>query len=484
MPQAQGIPSGLAAQLLERTRFSGYAGLPHDVQRVARDCLTDWLACTLAGLSEPAAVIVSAAALEEGAHAQASFVGRGVRGSVSQAALVNGTASHALDFDDVNLAVPGHLSVVILPAVLALAEHRGASGAQALAAFVAGYEFACRVGRLVEPAHYANGHHATATIGCLGAAVACSWLLGLEQDRTCHAVGLAATQAAGMKSMFGTMAKPLHAGLASRAGLQAAQLAGRGFTSRMDALECREGFAALRGQDLRVDDALADPPGGFHLLANLFKFHAACYSTHATIEAVAGLRLEHGLQPHDVDSIRVTAGLGCSICNIAEPRTDLEAKFSLRATAAFALLGLDTSGLQAWGRVVDPDVVAVRDRVMVELVPGRGLSDAEVCLRLRDGTALRRVHDSGVPLADKQAQSRRVREKFLALSEPVVGPGRAQALADALAEVDAPGSIAAMVRLGDAAQPGLSPCLSAGPDGQATPAPPAGCAHSPALPPR
>jgi 2-methylcitrate dehydratase PrpD len=449
MAGAQGVHAGLAARLLERTCFSGYAGLPPDVQRVAQDCLTDWLACTLAGLSEPAAVIVSASALEEGAHAQASFVGRGVRGSVSQAALVNGTASHALDFDDVNLAVPGHLSVVILPAVLALAEHRAATGAQTLAAFVAGYEFACRVGRLVEPAHYANGHHATATIGCLGAAVASSWMLGLDPDQTCHAVGLAATQAAGMKSMFGTMAKPLHAGLASRAGLQAAQLAARGFTSRMDALECREGFAALRGQDLRVDDALADPPGGFHLLGNLFKFHAACYSTHATIEAVTALRLEHGLRPQDVDSIRVMAGLGCSICNIAEPQTDLEAKFSLRATAAFALLGLDTSGLQAWGRAVDPDVVAVRDRVWVELVPERSLSDAEVRMRLHDGTELRRFHDCGIPLADKLAQSRRVREKFLALSAPVVGPERAQALADRLAKVGALDSVAPLLQLGD-----------------------------------
>ncbi|MEK0416645.1 MAG: hypothetical protein RI949_651 [Pseudomonadota bacterium] len=428
MGRAAPDSSGLTARLVAQSLALRFGDLPLDVRRVARDCVVDWLACTLAGLSEPVSGVVAEAATDEGSHAQASFVGRRTMGSVQQAALVNGTASHALDYDDVNLCVPGHMTVAILPAVLALAEHHGVDGAQVLASFTAGYEFACRIGRLVEPAHYANGFHATATIGCLGAAVACGHLLQLGEDRTCHAVGVAATQAAGMKAMFGTMAKPLHAGLAARAGLQSALWAAKGFTSRTDAIECGQGFAALHGQDFRLDDALATPSGGFHLLSNLFKFHAACYSTHATIEAVSALRQSHGLKPADLDQIHVVAGEGCTICNIPSPTTHLEAKFSLRATAAFAMLGIDTSGLQAWGRVVDPDVVAVRDKVVVELVPSRGLSDAQVTVHMRDGAEWQLDHDCGIPQADKQAQSLRVADKFCALAGPVVGAERTEAI--------------------------------------------------------
>lgn len=398
-----------------------FDGLPADVQRVARDCLIDWLACTLAGLDEPASRLIAEQAKDEGGFAQASFIGRGERGSVVQAALVNGTASHALDYDDVNLCVPGHMSVAIIPGLMALAEHRGASGADFLAAFVAGYEFACRVGVLVEPAHYANGFHATATIGSLGASMACAHLLRLSPQQACHAIGMAATQAAGLKAMFGTMAKPLHAGLASQAGLRSALLAARGFTSRTDSLECDQGFAAVHGKDFRVRDALAVPPGGYHLLGNLFKFHAACYSTHSTIEAVEALRREHSLAPDSVARIGVVAGQGCTICNVQCPDTALEAKFSLRAAAAFALLGFETSGLQTWNRMKEPEVVAIRDRVSVELVPDRGLSDVAVTISLRDGTQLGRAHDSGTPLPDKASQSEKVIAKFRALSEPLLG---------------------------------------------------------------
>lgn len=423
---ARDAAQGLTARLVGDALATRFDELPADVRRVARDCVADWLACVLVGLDEPAVTIVSEAAREEGGHPQASFIGRADKGSVLQAALVNGTASHALDYDDVNLSVPGHMSAAIIPGLLALAQGRGASGADFIAAFVAGYETACRVGKLVEPAHYANGFHATATIGSLGAAVACAHLLHLSPEQACHALGVAATQAAGLKVMFGTMAKPLHAGLASQNGLRAALLARKGFISRADALECPQGFARAHGGDFRLDDALTRPAGGYHLLANLFKFHAACYSTHSTIDAVAALRQTHSLTADAVSSIRVVAGEGCTICNIQSPSTALEAKFSLRVTAAFALLGIDTSGLQTWDRVNDADVVAVRDRVTVDLVPGMGLSDSEVSIRLRDGRELRLAHDCGTPMADKAAQSARVQAKFRALAGPLLGEARCE----------------------------------------------------------
>ncbi|WP_066633301.1 MmgE/PrpD family protein [Bordetella sp. H567] len=412
--------------LVEKALAIRHGILPVAVRMVARDCLVDWLACGFAGVREPVSGIVAAMAREEGGNAQATLLALPWRGTVSQAALVNGTLAHALDYDDVNLAVPGHLSSAILPALLALAEYRACTPKAVIAAFVAGYELACSVGALVEPAHYNNGFHATATLGCLGAAMACAHLLALRTDEACHAVGLAATQAAGLKAMFGSMAKPLHAGLASQAGLRAAMLAEKGCLGRPDILECEQGFARVHGDDFHVARALAAPSGGFHILNNLFKYHAACYSTHSAIEAVATLRQRHAIAPASVVRIEVVAGEGCSVCNVQDPGTATEARFSLRAAAAFAMLGMDTGSLQTWTRVTEPLVAAMLGRVRVELVPGLGLSEATITIVQDDGIRYTLACDSGLPVADKAAQSAKVFVKFRAISKPAIG--------DALAE--------------------------------------------------
>lgn len=451
--QAGGPVPGLTARLAEQALRVRHEQLPDDVRRVARDCLTDWLACALAGAREPASRIVAACLLDEGGAPQATLIGTGGKASVAQAALANGTASHALDYDDVNLALPGHVSVAVLPGLVALAEQRQASAADLIAAFVAGYETACRIGALVAPAHYANGFHATATIGSLGAAVACAHLLRLPVPQTCHAIGIAATQAAGLKAMFGSMAKPLHAGHAAQAGLRAALLAQKGFTSRADALECAQGFARAHGADFHTEDALALPAGGYHLLNNLFKFHAACFSTHSTIEAVNALRREHGLTAAAVSQVRVLAGEACAICNVQHPSTALEAKFSLRASAAFALLGIDTSRLETWDRVAEEGVRQVVDRVRVDLVPGRGLSESVVTLRTTAGRTFEKEVQAGIPLADKARQSQRVAAKFLALAVPVLGEARSRRTLDRLQDFEGSAGIAALLREGLAKNP-------------------------------
>src|SRR5208282_5374636 len=170
-------------------------------------------------------------------------------------------------------------------------------GREVVAAFVAGYEIACRIGMALRPGHYNLGFHSTATVGSFGAAAACARLLGLDAETTATALGIAGTQAAGLKSQFGTMCKPLHAGKAAYHGLLAARLAARGFTARPDILECAQGFARTHSPDFNPERALATPPGGFHLRNNLFKYHAACYLTHAPIETARKLRAQHGVTP-------------------------------------------------------------------------------------------------------------------------------------------------------------------------------------------
>src|SRR5581483_10735246 len=246
-----------------------YEALPGPIRELARQCVLDYFGVALAGAGDELVGILADEMAAAGGVAEASLVGRAARLPVLSAALVNGAASHALDYDDVNLAMPGHPSVAILPALVALAEARGASGRALIAAFVAGYETACRIGMALAPGHYGRGFHATGTVGAFGAAAACAHLLGLDGEATARALGIAGTQAAGLKSQFGTMCKPFHAGKAAQNGL----LAARRFSSRADLVECDQGFASTHSRDFAPERALAEPPGGFYLRANLFKYH-------------------------------------------------------------------------------------------------------------------------------------------------------------------------------------------------------------------
>jgi 2-methylcitrate dehydratase PrpD len=406
----------------------------------------DTLAVAIAGAGEPLVRMLEAELVDQGGAGTAGVIGRDLTLPALSAALLNGTASHALDFDDVNMAIPGHPSAAVLPAVLALAEERGASGAELIAAFVAGTETACRIGRLVAPGHYDGlGFHATGTIGTFGAAMGCAHLLGLDEERTAHALGIAATQAAGLKAMFATMCKPLHAGRAAYNGLLAARLAARGFTSRPDVLECAQGFARTHSPDFDPEAALAEPAGGWHLRNNLFKYHAACYFTHAAIEAARRLRLDHALTADRIDAITLRVAESCDrVCNIATPRTALEAKFSLRLTAAMAVAGLDTGRLDTFSEAAcdDPILVRLRERVGIEFQPDWPATRAEVVLHLPDGTIYAATHDSGVPAADIAEQGRRLELKFAGLVKPVLGRRKTTTLGQAVAELDALRSLA------------------------------------------
>lgn len=417
--------AGLTQRLAEHAARLRWEDLPDDIRLLARQCVLDWAAVTVAGAREPLTRMLVDEVREEASRPQATVVGHGFEASVLQAAVVNGAASHALDYDDVNMSFTGHPSVVLVPPLLALAEARGESGAAFMTAFVAGYETLCRIGAAVSPGHYVSGFHATGTIGTFGAAAACARLLRLDPDDTAVALGIAATEAAGLKSMFGTMCKPLHAGRAGADGMMAAQLAARGFTSRSDAIEAAQGFAATHGPDFDPAAALREPVHGLHLRDNLFKYHAACYGTHAAIEAARHLRDEHGLRVHDLRRVVVhVAAASDGVCNVQEPRSGLEAKFSLRHAVAMALAGTDTGAMSSFtdAAAANASLRSVRDRVQVELHREcASLTQAEVVVETTDGTLLRRRHDSGVPAGDLSAQRRRLEQKFRSIAGPRIG---------------------------------------------------------------
>jgi len=440
----------LTQSLAERASAVTYEALPEPVRALARQCVLDYYGVALAGADDPLVDILFDELAEAGGAAQASMIGRKARLPALSAALVNGAAGHALDYDDVNLAMPGHPSVAILPGLLALAEQRQSSGREVIAAFVAGYETACRIGSALRPGHYDRGFHATGTVGCLGAAAACARLLGLDAEGTARALGIAATQAAGLKSQFGTMCKPFHAGKASQNGLLAARLAARGFSSRPDPVECEQGFAPTHGPDFDREAALADPPNGFHIFANLFKYHAACYLTHGPIECARKLRDQHGVKADEVARMTLALDRSCDrVCNIPAPTDGLEAKFSLRQTVAMALSGVDTASLGAYSAATatDPGLVRLRDKLALDFHDNWPQAAAELEVTLIDGRVLRASHDAGIPSADIAAQGERLAAKFDALAGPALGAARARELRAAILGLDTLVDVGMLTRL-------------------------------------
>ena len=357
------------------------------------------------------------------------MLGRGRRARIDDAVLINGAMGHALDFDDVIMPM-GHPTAPVAPVALALAEQRGASGADTLLAFIAGVETECRVSRLLGPSHYAKGWHSTATTGTFGAAAAAAHFLGLSGEPLAHAFGIAGTQAAGLKSVFGTMSKPLHAGKAAQNGLLAARLAARGFTSDTDILGSRQGFADTQSTTVNTEAAL-DARSAPWVVEALFKYHAACYLTHDAIEAAMLLHSEEKLDPGAIASVSVKVPSGhLGVCNIQAPATGLECKFSLRMTTALALAGEDTfqDSLFSDETARRPDLVALRDKVTIDPTQvGRG---SVVTVRLKDGRVVSRQGDVSQPNRNLAAQQQKLERKFRHLATKALGEERADAVID------------------------------------------------------
>lgn len=432
--QPVGLTAFIAAQAAHRT----FERLPASVVMLAKQSLLDWLGVTLAGSREPLVEILLEQSRAEGGHPQATMIGQPQRMNMLQAALLNGTASHALDYDDVNMAIIGHPSAPVAPAVLALAEARQASGQALITAFVTGYEVECRVGLAVGLGHYHKGWHATATLGTFGAAAAAGWLLGLDAEGMATAFGIAGTQAAGLKSMFGTACKPFQVGKAAANGLLAAQLAQRGFSSRSNIIECEQGFADTQSSDFQPERGLL-PEDHFTLFDNLFKYHAACYLTHSSIEAVAQLRQAHQLTPDQVTEVVLHIDAGhLKVCAIPSPCTGLESKFSLRHTAALALTGIDTAALESYSDELAnrADLVALRERVRLVTESSPQGSAARVEIVTRRGDHFQRQVDVGVPMRDLDAQWQKLAAKFRALTTPMIGAVQSEALIALIARLE------------------------------------------------
>jgi 2-methylcitrate dehydratase PrpD len=420
------LPAGLTAQFITDIRAIAGASFPGDVRTTAKCCILDWLGTAVAGTHQPLVELLLAEIMTASA-APCGLIGRSERTSPHSAALVNGAAGDALDFSDCNRTLNGHATATVLPCVLALAEQTGASGDAALRAFVAGVEAACRVGRLLGAGVLATGFHPTAIAGTLGAAAAGAILLQLDDAQFAAALGLAATQAAGLAAAVGTMCKPLHAGTAAAAGTLAARLASRGFTAPAAVLDAGSGF--VQSHTAAADaGALAASRGQFLVLQSLMKEHAACALAIGSIENMLAIKRSAEFAPDDVRAVRLQiAASSARVCDIVAPRTGLEIKFSARTVAAMALLGYDTGRLESFSDEIAraADIAALRERVSVD---ARDDLDAAVSLatvELRDGRRLEAAHDERNFDADVARRSARTSAKFRELTKAHLAPAEA-----------------------------------------------------------
>lgn len=420
--------------IIDHVRGLSLDTLPASAVEAAKHCLLDWLGVTLSGSQEPVTRILREQASADGGTPECTVLGTGERVTVAQSCLIHGAAGHSQDYDDVLEMMLGHPTVPVAPVVFAIGERDRRSGADVLTAFVAGVEAEASVGVLVEPQHHERGWHTTATLGTFGAAAAASHLLGLDSETWNRAFGLAATQAGGLKSMFGTMAKPLHAGKAATQGYLAASLATRGMTGALDVLEAPRGFIDVTtpeaGQRTEPRE-LPLPELAVHEI--LFKAHAACYLTHSTIEGILDLRRRHRLTPGDVSSVEIEVlPVHHTTCAIPTARTGLEAKFSLAYSAAIAIVEGRAGEAQFTDAVVqDPTVRDLAARVfLIDGDPDRSQMATPVHVITRDGRRLSTLVDTGLP-ARGEAVARQwdqLAAKFMDLTTPLLGTNAAASL--------------------------------------------------------
>ncbi|MGE5269486.1 MAG: MmgE/PrpD family protein [Thiohalocapsa sp.] len=336
----------LIAAIAERIAAITYAELPPEAVRAAKMAVLDTVGVTLAGAHEECSQIVERVLASAGGGGCLIF-GSNRRTGPLDAALVNGTAAHALDFDDVSNSLGGHPSAPILPALFALGElldcpEKPIGGRDFITAYVAGFETEARLGRGVNQHHYEKGWHPTATLGVFGATAACCHLMRLDAAQTAQALAVAASLASGIKANFGTMTKPLHVGHTARNGLFAAMLARDGFTANPAALEHKQGFLwVFNGAGtFDAETILKDWGRPYDIVSPglAVKQHPCCGSTHPAIDALLWLRREHDIAPAQVARIEsLTHPRRLAHTDRPDPQSGLDAKFSVQYCLARAL---------------------------------------------------------------------------------------------------------------------------------------------------
>jgi 2-methylcitrate dehydratase PrpD len=422
--------------------FIGLAGalqrrpFPEPARATVRFAYLDSVACILAGSQTETGRIVAGHVGEQGGREDAGVIGRAIRVPAAEAALANGAAAHALDYDDIVRQL-GHPSVVLVPALLAAGERASSSGADLVTAYAIGFEVISRTLRHLNPAHFARGWHATSTVGILGATAAVGALLHVDDAVLRNAIGIAASSSAGLRKMYGSMVKPLHAGMAAHSAVTAVDLALKGFLADANSLDGTYGFLNVYRGDSEPDTEFVELFSAGRPLSLLesgltFKRFACCGASHAAVDGVLELRAAHPeiADPDLIDSVDATVNrLAADILFHHEARTGDQGRFSMEYSLAVALIdGWLGVGQFSEERVADRRVQDLSRRVRMVVDRDAEVNyanwPATVDIRLKDGRhlATRVERPKGHP--DRPLSRDDLSAKFVDCGERVLGPAR------------------------------------------------------------
>jgi 2-methylcitrate dehydratase PrpD len=435
--------TGLTRQLAHFVATADAEHIPQRCYDAARTGLADCVATMIAGANERPVAIVRDIVPDRTERDAAPEIPSGRGLSAADAALVNGVAGHVLDYDDV--AMDGHPSAALVPAILAEGWTIGVSGREALAAYVVGYELWAALLEREPGAMHERGFHPTAAWGTLSAAAACARLHKLDEERTAHAIGIAASLAGGLVANFGTMTKSLHAGRTAQAGVLAARLAKNGYTASTDVIEHRAGFMFAHSPSGRPDLSDRDMRLGedWRLERNgiSVKRYPICYATHRSIDAMIDLAETENLAASEIDEIHVTLGETQRLMlRNRNPKNGLEAKFSIEFAMASALIARQVGLGQLTDEFVQrSDVVQMFGKIACTTVPTPGSAFAPadtVVVRLKSGKEIAHAPVASArgswenPMSDEE-----FRIKFMDCTETALGSNRATSLFEALMDL-------------------------------------------------
>lgn len=443
--------AGLGAAVARLVSSFDASALPQEAARRAKLAVLDCVGVALAGLQEPAAAIVRELVLEGAGKGAATLWGTARRAPLADAALANGTAAHALDYDDMNRAALGHPSAVLVPVLFALGERLQLPGRRLIEGYVVGLEIMARLGRVFGRKAYRSSWHPTSMLGAISACAAGCYLLELDHDRTLHALGIAVSEASGVKGNFGTMTKSLHVGAAARKGLVAALLAGKGFTSSPEALDGAFGWVGMLGGGAPEAFGEEIDPETLEIVRSglVYKLYSCCGGLHSVVDNAILLGRRHGFDSAAIAEIECRVHPErAAYLDRPQPADPLQAKFSIQYCVAVALLdgcvGLAQFSEEALAR---SDTRALMRRIRV-------VADAELEpfgseLRVRDlsgaAASSRRSEPRGA--AGSPASESELLEKFLDCATTVFSRQHAEQAARALLALEREEDVGRVVRL-------------------------------------
>jgi 2-methylcitrate dehydratase PrpD len=426
-PLGLNVTRDLAA-FLARFRFED---LPEAAVHEARRGVIDWIGCAIAGSRHPTLTKLLPLLQALNAQQHATVLAHNLKLGLTEAALANGQMGHVLDFDDTHMGgVVLHASSPILAALFALADRGRIDGRTLVCAYAAGFEAGVRVGQAA-PGHHDGGWHLTGTLGTIAAGAAAGKLLELDAQQMTHALGIAATQAAGMQQNRGTMCKSFHAGRAASNGLLAALLAQQGFDSSEEIVEGKRGFARIYSNVAKPEAVLDQLGTRWEIARNGYKPYACGVVLHPILDAMVALGEQRALKPEEIARIEARVHpIAVRITGLGDPKTGLQSKFSIYHAGAVAYLDRVASIAQfSDARASAPDVVALRGKIEVTTDESFRKDQAQATLVTTGGERIEAqvAHASGT--VDNPMSDRAIENKCLANVTPVVGEERARQIA-------------------------------------------------------